>query len=59
MNIDDKHKRDLNSKAVLSTDRTALFKHRQQKNMKDDINTLKQEVSELKQLLLQLIETKK
>lgn len=51
--------RDLQSKALLSTDREAVIAYerrkREVKAQKDRINRLEQEVTELKQLLSQLI----
>lgn len=51
--------RDMQSKALLSTDREAVIAYerrkREVKAQKDRINRLEQEVTELKQLLSQLI----
>lgn len=51
--------RDCHSKALLSTDREAVLAYekrkRETKAQKDRINRLEQEVTELKQLLSQLI----
>lgn len=54
--------RDVNSKAILSTDLTKLQEHRQKKeffqsllSQKDDINNLKSEMQEIKALLQQIV----
>jgi len=43
--------RDINSKAVLSTDRTALDKFNKQKQEKERINKLEREMVEIKSML--------
>ena len=43
--------RDLNSKAVLSTDRTAFDKYLKQKEEKERINILERDVNEIKSML--------
>lgn len=43
--------RDLNSKAVLSTDRTAFDKYLKQKEEKERINRLEKDVNEIKGML--------
>lgn len=43
--------RDLNSKAVLSTDRTAFDKYLKQKEEKERINRLERDVNEIKSML--------
>ena len=61
--------RDLNSKALLNTDLNARQMHRenlmrlekerlQQINTRDEVKQLKEEVSEIKQLLLELVNRK-
>ena len=61
--------RDLNSKALLNTDLNARQMHRenlmrlkkerlQQINTRDEVKELKEEVSEIKQLLLELVNRK-
>ena len=54
--------RDTESKAILSTDLKKLQEHREKKeffksllSQKDDINTLKEEMSEIKALLQQIV----
>ena len=54
--------RDTESKAILSTDLKKLQEHREKKDFfksliaqKDDINTLKEEMSEIKALLQQIV----
>ena len=54
--------RDTESKAILSTDLKKLQEHREKKDFfksliaqKDDINTLKEEMSEIKALLHQIV----
>ena len=54
--------RDVNSKAILSTDMKKLQEHREKKqffksilSQKDDINTLKAEMQEIKDLLQQIV----
>ena len=54
--------RDTESKAILSTDSKKLQEHREKKEFfksllaqKDDINTLKEEMSEIKALLHQIV----
>lgn len=43
--------RDLNSKAVLSTDKTAFDKYLKQKEEKERINRLERDVNEIKSML--------
>lgn len=51
--------RDVNSKAILNTNRNALENYKKAKKRKqaeiDDINTMKQEISEIKEILQQLL----
>jgi hypothetical protein len=54
--------RDVDSKAILSTDLKKLQEHREKKEFfkgllahKDDINTLKNEIQEIKDLLQQIV----
>jgi hypothetical protein len=55
-----KYERDLNSKAVLNTNRNALENYRAAKKQKEDeiaiINNMKSEIAELKQLVKKLLE---
>ena len=44
-----------NPGSVLNTDRAALAAYKKRKQRENDINTLKEEVGEIKQMLLQLI----
>lgn len=57
--------RDMSSKAILSVDTAALEEHRKKKNMMKNvienshkINRIEDDISEIKQLLAQLINTK-
>ena len=51
--------RDVNSKAILNTNRNALENYKKAKKRKqaeiDDINNMKQEISEIKEILQQLL----
>ncbi|MDP7365858.1 MAG: hypothetical protein QGH83_01150 [Candidatus Pacebacteria bacterium] len=55
-----KYERDLDSKAVLNTNRNALENYRAAKKQKEDeiaiINNMKSEIAELKQLVKKLLE---
>ena len=55
-----KYERDLDSKAVLNTNRNALENYRAAKKQKEDeiaiINNMKSEIVELKQLVKKLLE---
>jgi hypothetical protein len=55
-----KYERDLDSKAVLNTNRNALENYRAAKKQKEDeitiINNMKREIAELKQLVKKLLE---
>jgi len=55
-----KYERDLDSKAVLNTNRNALENYRAAKKQKEDeiaiINNMKNEIAELKQLVKKLLE---
>ena len=52
--------RDINSKAILSTNRNALENYKLARNQKEkeisDINSMKQDILELKELVKKLIE---
>lgn len=62
--------RDLHSKAILNNDRESYLKYRIQKNrvtsskeemkqMRDDVDSLKQDISDIKSLLLKITEGRK
>jgi|TARA_B100001971_G_scaffold36678_1_gene31686 hypothetical protein len=55
-----KYERDIDSKAVLNTNRNALENYRAAKKQKEDeiaiINNMKSEIAELKQLVKKLLE---
>ncbi len=57
---DKRFTRDLNSKALITTDTTALINHRNRRNKlraeKDEINNIKAEISEIKNLLYQILD---
>lgn len=51
INIDENYSRDMNSKAILSTNKKALMKHREELKFKNEINTLKQTVEKQGKIL--------
>ena len=53
--VNDNLNRDGHSKALLSSNRKALQEHRQRLKQVDDINSLREDVSELKNIVLELI----
>ena len=52
---DKKFVRDMKSKALLSKDRQSLENNRRNKKKNDELNTLREEVTELRNLVMSLI----
>ena len=54
-----KLERDMNSKAVLNTNRTALERYKMERNKRlkeiEDINNMKNDIAELKEMVAQLL----
>jgi len=48
--------RDMHSKAILNPDRAALNEYMRRKNQASEINTLKEEMASVKELLTQILE---
>ena len=49
--------RDKNSKALINTDIAALNEYKNKKKMAEDVDTLKKEILELKQLMLLVVDS--
>ena len=49
--------RDKNSKALINTDIAALNEYKNKKKMAEDVDTLKKEIQELKQLMLLVVDS--
>ena len=49
--------RDINSKALINTDIAALNEYKNKKKMAEDVDTLKKEIQELKQLMLLVVDS--
>jgi hypothetical protein len=49
--------RDKNSKALINTDIAALNEYKSKKKMVEDVDTLKKEILELKQLMLLVVDS--
>jgi len=49
--------RDKNSKALINTDIAALNEYKNKKKIAEDVNTLKKEIQELKQLMLLVVDS--
>ena len=49
--------RDKNSKALINTDIAALNEYKNKKKMTEDVDTLKKEIQELKQLMLLVVDS--
>jgi hypothetical protein len=49
--------RDKNSKALINTDIAALNEYKNKKKMAEDVDTLKKDIQELKQLMLLVVDS--
>ena len=49
--------RDKNSKALINTDIAALNEYKNNKKMAEDVDTLKKEIQELKQLMMLVVDS--
>ena len=53
--VNDNLNRDVHSKALLSSNKKSLQEHRQRVKQVDDINSLREDVLELKNIVLELL----